>query len=203
MTKAEFLSELRARLSSLPEEDIQRATNFYSEAISDRMEDGLSEQEAIFAIGTPEAAAQSVLMDTPLPTLVRAQANETQRRSGISTAVWIILAIVLFPVWLPVLCVLFGLVIAVYAVLFGLLIAAVASVLGVIVAGIGMIVGGIAFGFTASPFSGLCAVGAALIAIGIGMLLIVPCIYIVKGIVWLIKEVGIAIKGLFVKGGKR
>ena len=47
MNKEEFLSELRTKLSGLPQEDIEERISFYSEMIDDRMEDGISEEEAV------------------------------------------------------------------------------------------------------------------------------------------------------------
>lgn len=51
MTKAEFLEELRARLQGLDKDDLQRSLDFYSEMIDDRMEDGMSEGEAVANVG--------------------------------------------------------------------------------------------------------------------------------------------------------
>lgn len=52
MNKQEFLKELRGRLAGLPEEDIDERLTFYGEMIEDRMEEGLSEAEAVSAIGS-------------------------------------------------------------------------------------------------------------------------------------------------------
>ena len=40
MTKKEFLDELKKGLLGIPEEDINRSIEFYSEMIDDRIEDG-------------------------------------------------------------------------------------------------------------------------------------------------------------------
>lgn len=47
MNKQEFLVKLRKGLSGLPKEDIEERLTFYSEMIDDRMEEGLSEEEAV------------------------------------------------------------------------------------------------------------------------------------------------------------
>ena len=46
MTKLKFLFELRDRLEGLPYDEVEERLNFYSEMIEDRMEEGLSEEEA-------------------------------------------------------------------------------------------------------------------------------------------------------------
>jgi uncharacterized membrane protein len=51
MTKAEFLAELRARLQGLDKDDLQRSLDFYAEMIDDRMEDGMTEGEAVANVG--------------------------------------------------------------------------------------------------------------------------------------------------------
>ena len=51
MLKTEFLEQLRAGLAGLPQEDIDGRVAFYSEMIDDRMEEGLSEEEAVAGAG--------------------------------------------------------------------------------------------------------------------------------------------------------
>ena len=65
MTKLEFLNELRNRLSGLSEEDIERSLSFYSEAIEDRIEDGMSEEDAVYEMGPIDRAADAVRSDMP------------------------------------------------------------------------------------------------------------------------------------------
>ena len=71
MNKEQFKQEIRTRLSDYSDEDINKALEFYDEAIDDRMEDGMSEDEAVAAIGTPEEVARQIQMDTPITTLVK------------------------------------------------------------------------------------------------------------------------------------
>lgn len=54
MDKKTFLKKLRRQLKGLPGEERQAQLNFYAEMIEDRMEDGLSEEEAVAAIGVAE-----------------------------------------------------------------------------------------------------------------------------------------------------
>ena len=66
MTKTEFLLRLREMLSELPQEDAAERLVFYGEMIDDRMEDGLTEDEAVSGIGLPEEIAQQILAETPV-----------------------------------------------------------------------------------------------------------------------------------------
>ena len=49
MNKQEFLSQLRKGLAGLPQNDIEERLAFYGEMIDDRIEEGLSEEEAVSA----------------------------------------------------------------------------------------------------------------------------------------------------------
>lgn len=97
MTRDEFLGRLGELLACLPEDQVEETKAFYAEAIADRMEDGMSEEEAVAAMGAPGEVAEATLDD--LPAVPRAIAR-TRRRS---TALLWVLAIVGSPVWAPLL----------------------------------------------------------------------------------------------------
>ena len=63
MTKQEFLNALRGELRSLSEEDIERSLAYFSEAIDDRIEDGMPEEDAVAEMGPVKNAAAGVLAD--------------------------------------------------------------------------------------------------------------------------------------------
>lgn len=97
MTRDEFLGRLGELLACLPAEQVEETKAFYAEAIADRMEDGMGEEEAVAAMGTPGEAAEATLDD--LPAVPRAIAR-TRRRS---TALLWALTIAGSPVWVPLL----------------------------------------------------------------------------------------------------
>ena len=47
MNKTEFLDALRHALGKLPSYEVEQSIAFYAEMIDDRIEDGMSEQEAV------------------------------------------------------------------------------------------------------------------------------------------------------------
>ena len=71
MDKAAFLSQLEKGLAGLPREDLEERLSFYREMIEDRMEDGLSEAEAVEAVGPVEAVISQIIAETPLTKLVK------------------------------------------------------------------------------------------------------------------------------------
>lgn len=108
MTRDEFLDRLGELLACLPTEQMEETKAFYAEAIADRMEDGMSEEEAVAAMGTPGEVAEATLDD--LPAVPRAIAR-TRRRS---TALLWVLTIVGSPVWVPLLAAFAAVAVTVY-----------------------------------------------------------------------------------------
>lgn len=103
MDKNTFLLQLQKRLKGLPEEDLQRTLEYYREMIEDRMEEGLSEEEAVADIGPVEEIAQPLLPQKP-------------RRKW---KAWeIVLLILGFPVWFSVLAAVAAVVIALVATIY-------------------------------------------------------------------------------------
>lgn len=61
MNRLEFINELGAALSALPPDEVQKALSYYVESIDDRMEDGMSEEEAIASLGAIPELAENIL----------------------------------------------------------------------------------------------------------------------------------------------
>ena len=117
MTKAEFLSELRKALCGLPRDDIEERLSFYSEMIDDRIEVGLSEDEAVADIGNVEDITQQIIAETPI---IKIAKDKIKKRRF---ATWeIVLLAVGSPIWLALLLSAFAVLISLYAVLWSVLI---------------------------------------------------------------------------------
>ena len=71
MNKEAFLMELRGALAGLPAEDIEERVAFYSEMIDDRMEEGVSEEEAVARTGQITEIVSQTIADTPFHKLVK------------------------------------------------------------------------------------------------------------------------------------
>ena len=67
MNREEYLSQVWKRIGSLPPEDIRRSLDYYRELIDDRMEEGMTEAEAVAAMPSVEEAAAQILADMPVP----------------------------------------------------------------------------------------------------------------------------------------
>ena len=67
MNKKEFIDALNSELRGYPESEQQQYIDYYSEMIDDKIEDGLSEEEAITDIGSPQKSAAQIKAENPLP----------------------------------------------------------------------------------------------------------------------------------------
>lgn len=81
MTKSEFIDELCRRIKMLPPEEAERAVSFYSEAIDDKIEGGMTEEEAVASLGSLDDIALQVesaaLKNTPQQKKVGKKAIKT------------------------------------------------------------------------------------------------------------------------------
>ena len=71
MSKAEFLTKLRESLNGLAPADINTSMEFYSEIIDDRMEEGLSEEDAVACLGSIDVIRYKVLEAVPITKIVK------------------------------------------------------------------------------------------------------------------------------------
>ena len=163
MTKQEFLSELERALGKLPHAEVEQALAFYDEAISDRMEDGLSEAEALAGLGpVNEIAAQIAAESPPIPRAI-ARANTGSRTLNI------VLLAVFSPIWIPVVLALAAAALAVYVAIWAV-IAALWAVDAVLVlmplAGLAALASTLGGGM---PLPGVFVFGLSLVSSGFGL----------------------------------
>ena len=164
MTKQEFLSELERALGKLPHAEVEQALAFYDEAISDRMEDGLSESEAVAGLGPIDEIAAQIAAETPPIPRAIARANTGSRTLNI------VLLAVFSPIWIPIVLALAAAALAVYVAIWAV-IAALWAVDAVLVlmpfAGLASLTALIGGG---NPATGAFVLGITLIVSGVGLL---------------------------------
>ena len=200
MTKQEFLELLKLKLSGLPQGDVEERLSFLSEMIDDRMEEGLSESEAVAAIGSADEISTQIISEFPLSKIVKQRAS-----TKVKLRVWEIVLLCLgAPIWLSLLAVVLSIVISVYAVLWSVLLclwAVPASLAGGFIAGI---TAGVVFIVTQSVATGIALIGLGLLCAGLAIFSVLGCIAATKGTVYLSKKIFLGIKLLFVgKGAKK
>ena len=199
MKKQEFLDGLRKALSGIPQEDIEERISFYGEMIDDRMEEGMSEEEAVAGIGTIDEIRSQILADIPLPKLVK----EKVKRKRSFQAVEIVLIILGFPLWFPLLVVLGAILFTVYMVILSLIVSVWAVELALVVGIFGGLVAAVIYFLQSRVLPAMLLLAAAFLVAGLSVFVFYGCIAASKVIIKLTKKVGIGIKSLFIRGGKK
>ena len=187
MRKQEFLDRLKTNLWAMPEADKERSADYYAEMIDDRMEDGLSEEEAVAAIGDLDEIVKQILNETPRPpeTVQKEQKQQTQKQ-GMEP--WMIVLLVLgAPLWIPLVVSAVGTVFSVYVSLWSVVIALYATTFALFVAALGCSLG--SFFMIGSIGTVMVAWGAALLCAGLGILFVLLSNLAAKGMVALTKRI--------------
>lgn len=105
MTKYDFEDWLRYRLSDLPQEELDPIAAFYMDAIEARIEDGMTEEQAIYDLGEPEALLEAIRADLPEYRHTTYQPVRQSRQSTMGRRRWIVAGVIalIFVFALPVL----------------------------------------------------------------------------------------------------
>lgn len=195
MNKPEFLTALEKGLSGLPKEEIDERILFYSEIIDDRMEDGLSQEEAVEEIGAVDEIVAQIKAETPLSVIVKERIKPSRKLK-----VWEIILLVLgSPLWLSLVIALVAVILSVYISLWAVIVSLWAVFGAMIVGSIGFIVSGIVFAFTSDIYVSLAIIGAGIVCAGITVFMFYGCKLSTKGIIILTKKIALMIKNCFIK----
>ena len=194
LKKEAFLNELRSRLSGLPQSDIEDRISFFGEMIDGRIEDGMSEEDAVAGMESVDSIVSQIMSEIPLTRLVQ---TRVKPEKGHKT--WkIVLLICLFPIWFPLL-------IAFGAVLFSLLVAVWSVIISFYVVGGSLAIAalgctvatGAYFGF-GMMIQGVGGIGAVFVCIGLSILFFLLSIAMSKGTVILTRKIFVGFKTMFV-----
>lgn len=200
MTKAELAAALRARLAGLPEDDIQKAIDYYSEAVDDCIEDGMIEDEAVASLGSPDDIAEQIMLDAPLSSLVRARVARPQRR----LRAWEIVLIILgAPIWLSLAVAAASVVLAVYLTLWSVIVAFFAVALSFGVCLLGGIAGGVLLLVRGSPLTAVALLGAGLLLGGLGIFVFIGTVALTRLLLRLCAGLWRAVKACFIPKGDK
>ncbi len=199
MTKLEFLDELKQKLSLIPQIDTKERLQFYEEIIDDKIEEGLSESEAVEETGSVEDVFLQIISDIPLSNLVKEKVK-SKRKLNILAIILIILGI---PVWLPILLSLLTEILALYAVMWVLIL----SLWAVFIALCAGAIGGTGlcalFILKGNVFTGIAMLSMGIICAGLSIFMFFGCKAVTKYAFILTKKIVLGIKKRLVKGGKK
>lgn len=193
MSKQEFLEQLRKGFSGLPQDDIEERLTFYSEIIEDRMEEGLSEEEAVLAVGTIDEIVEQVIADIPLSKIAIERIKPKRRLSAgeiillaLGSPIWVSLGIAVIAVILSLYISLWSVIVSLWSVFVSLAICSVASVLSI-------------FGIGGNGAGGIAMLAAGIVCAGLSIFMFYGCKVATKGTLILTKKIAKWIKNCFIK----
>ena len=195
MSKQEFLTQLRKALSGLPQNDIDERLEFYGEMIEDRIEEGLSEEEAIAAVGTVEEIAEHVIADIPFAKIAKERIKPKRRLSALE----IILLILGSPIWLSLGIALLAVIFSLYIVLWSVIISLWSVFASLAGCAFGGVVACVVLAIEGWGMAGVAMLAAGMVCGGLSIFMFLGCKAATKGIVILTKKIAIWIKNCFIK----
>ncbi len=166
MNRTEYMKHLARRLKRLPKEDFNRAMDYFNEYFDEAGPE--NEAQAIEDLGTPEAAADAIVMDLAIAST---KAPEKNMKRGLKN-IWIgILGIFAAPIAIPLalagVAVIAAIVICLLAVVFCVIVCAAAFAAGSVFGFVGSVI--LLFG---SFSNGLVNLGIFTFCIGLAILVI-------------------------------
>ena len=160
MNKTQFLKELEIKLTGLSNEDIQKTLEYYNEIIDDKIDGGMSEEEAIKELGNIDDIVSQIISETPIKKIIKEKAKKKH-----TLRTWeIILLILGAPLWFPLILSIIVIILSIWVVLFSLVISFYAI-------DFALAVSGICFSLSVIPFSAAGFIPHGLFICGIGFVL--------------------------------
>ena len=195
MDKHDFLYALEERLAGLAESDRQASLDFYAEMLDDLTESGMTEADAVASLGSVDAIAEEILMDTPLPKLIKAKMKPKRRMRA-----WeIVLIAVGSPVWFPILIALFAVALSLYMTLWAVVLSLYAADLAFAISAPAGIMAAISLFVSGKPTAALLFLGVGLVLAGLSVLWLLLCNLTAKG-VWKLGRLTLrGIKACFIR----
>jgi len=195
MNKQDFLMQLRKGLSGLPQDDIEERLTFYSEMIDDQMEEGLSEEEAVSAIGSVDEIVAQVVAEISLAKIAKERIRPKRRLS----AGEIVLLALGSPIWLSLGIAAFAVILSLYISLWAMIISLWAVFASLAACSIGGVMACVVFTVGGNGASGVAMLSAGIVCAGFSIFLFYGCKAATKGILILTKKLVLWIKSCFIK----
>ena len=195
MHNQEFLAELRKGLSGLPQGDIEERLAFYDEMLADRVEEGLSEEEAVAAAGPVEEIVRQAVADTPLARI----AKERIRPKRHLRAWEIVLLALGSPVWLSLGIAVAAVIFALYVSLWAVMVSLWAVFGALAVCAVGSVPACAVLAACGRGMPGLAILAVGMVCAGLSILMFFGCRKATKGILMLTKKTTIWMKSRFMK----
>ena len=190
MTKAEFIVELRKRLSGLPMLSVEEQIDFYVEIIEDKIEDGTPEEKAVSEIGSVEYIAEQIIEETPFTKIAFEKIKPKNKHKGLKT----VLLILGSPIWVSLAVTFLAVVISLWAVGVSIIVSLWAVDISLWASAFAGAVGTVVFFIQGYTSSALALLGGTLVCFGVSILWIFVCKLVSKGLIKISKKTFTALK---------
>lgn len=195
MNKEEFLSKLRIKLSGLPKQEVEDHLLFYSEIIDDKVEDGMSLEEAIIDIGSVDEIKEQIIKDVPLRKIIK-ERIKPKKRLNTWTIVFLSLG---SPIWLSLGIAFVAVIFSLYASLWAITISMYSIFISLATVGLLGPISGVLAIVNNDLSSGLFILSMSLICIGIAIFAYYGCKITTKLMWKFTKKISLGIKKIFIK----
>jgi len=196
MNKEQFLAAIQQGLTGLNKQDLDQTIDYYREMIDDRIEEGLTEEQAVEAMGPSQEIVAQVLADTSFAKLIKSTSSKKRDMRP-----WeITLLIVGSPIWGSLLLGAASLLFGLYVLIWSGVLLLYAADLCFASAGLG-VVASLFLLFTGQPVQALLFFGAGLVGAGIAIPVFFGCNKAALGVVKLSKAFVIRLKQFILKKG--
>ncbi len=195
MNKQEFLAELRKGLSGLPQDDREERLTFYGEMLDDRIEEGLSEEDAVSAVGSVDEIVRQIVADIPLAKFAKERIRPKRRLKAweivllaLGSPLWFSLGVAAAAVLLALYVSIWAVIVSLWAVFGSFVVCSVSSVPACVI-----------FAAHGSGASGLAILSAGIVCAGFSMMMFYGCREATKAILMLTKKFTIWMKNCFIR----
>ena len=195
MTKMEFLLSLHEQLKDLPQDEVEEHLNFYSEMIEDRIEEGLSEEDDVSAVGSVDEIAKQITPEIPYKIISDGEII-TRRHMSAWENVLIILS---SPIRISLLIAFVAIFLSYYICLSALIISFWSVFAAIGGSGFGILITGIVYICTGNQLAGIAMIGAGIFCLGLSIFAFYGCKKVTQWTLMITKEIPNAIKKCYRK----
>lgn len=167
MNKKVFLEELRNWMEEFSMEQIERTLSYYEEIISDKMEEGMTEEEVVRSLGSPEEIVKEMLLELPIPTLLEERLKPKKGLAFWQMGLMAVGGVIVFPILFSLLMAAFSVYFAIWMVVAALYL----TVAAIGVSGMAALVGATVMTFRGEVLQGIFGLGAFFVLAGLTILI--------------------------------
>lgn len=195
MNKTEFILELKNKLTHIPGDELDERLTFYIEMIDDRMEDGLSEEEAVLAIGSIDDIAAQIIADIPLSTIVK-ESIKSKRRLSVGEIVLLVLG---SPIWVSLGIAAFAVILSFYISLWAVIISLWSVFVSLVACSIGGVLACAIITICGNVATGVAMLAGGIVCAGLSIFMFYVCKAATNGVLILTKNIAIWTKNCIIK----